>query len=74
MIALTVLVGHFLANPAHNRWLPEASALAVAWIIFLLGPVTGGVVNPARQIGPAACAAAVMRSPHSSAASTGPRP
>jgi glycerol uptake facilitator-like aquaporin len=56
MIALTVLVGHFLAYPAYNRWLPETIALAVALIIFLLGPVTGGVVNPARQFGPAALA------------------
>ena len=30
-----------------------AIALAVALIIVLLGPVTGGVVNPARQFGPA---------------------
>jgi glycerol uptake facilitator-like aquaporin len=56
MIALTVLVGYFLAYPARNRWLPETIALAVALIVFLLGPVTGGVVNPARQFGPAAFA------------------
>jgi glycerol uptake facilitator-like aquaporin len=53
MIALTVLVGNFLAYPAYNRWPPETVAVAVALIIFLLGPVTGGVVNPARQFGPA---------------------
>jgi glycerol uptake facilitator-like aquaporin len=56
MIALTVMVGFFLAYPAYNRWLPEAIALAVALLIFLLGPVTGGVVNPARQFGPAVLA------------------
>jgi hypothetical protein len=28
----------------------------VALVIFLLGPVTGGVVNPARQFGPAVLA------------------
>jgi glycerol uptake facilitator-like aquaporin len=56
MIALTVLVGNFLAHPAYHRWLPETIALAVALIIFLLGPVTGGVVNPARQFGPAVLA------------------
>jgi glycerol uptake facilitator-like aquaporin len=56
MIALTVLVGNFLAYPAYNRWLPVAIALAVALIIVLLGPVTGGVVNPARQFGPAVLA------------------
>jgi glycerol uptake facilitator-like aquaporin len=53
MIALTVMVGFFLAYPNYNRWLPGAIALAVAMLIFLLGPVTGGVVNPARQFGPA---------------------
>jgi glycerol uptake facilitator-like aquaporin len=53
MIGLTVLVGYFLAYPARNRWLPVMIALAVAFIIVLLGPVTGGVVNPARQFGPA---------------------
>ena len=53
MIVLTVLVGYFLAYPARNRWLPVMIALAVAFIIVLLGPVTGGVVNPARQFGPA---------------------
>jgi prepilin signal peptidase PulO-like enzyme (type II secretory pathway) len=56
MIMLTVLVGHFLAYPAYHRWLPVAIALAVALIIVLLGPVTGGVVNPARQFGPAVLA------------------
>jgi glycerol uptake facilitator-like aquaporin len=52
MIALTVLVGNFLAYPAYNRWPPETIAVAVALIIFLLGPVTGGVVNPARPVWP----------------------
>jgi glycerol uptake facilitator-like aquaporin len=61
MIMLTVLVGHFLAYPAYNRWLPVAIALAVALIIVLLGPVTGGVVNPARQFGPAAFASRCSR-------------
>jgi glycerol uptake facilitator-like aquaporin len=56
MIALTVMVGFFLAYPTYHRWLPAAIALAVALVIFLLGPVTGGVVNPARQFGPAVLA------------------
>jgi glycerol uptake facilitator-like aquaporin len=56
MIALTVMVGFFLAYPTYNRWLPGAIALAVALLIVLLGPVTGGVVNPARQFGPAVLA------------------
>jgi glycerol uptake facilitator-like aquaporin len=56
MIALIGLVGHFLAYPAYNRWLPETIGVAVGGIIFGLGPVTGGVVNPARQFGPAAWA------------------
>jgi glycerol uptake facilitator-like aquaporin len=56
MIALTVMVGFFLAYPTYNRWLPAAIALAVASVIVLLGPITGGVVNPARQFGPAVLA------------------
>jgi glycerol uptake facilitator-like aquaporin len=56
MIALTVMIGFFLAYPTYNRWLPGAIALAVALVIFLLGPITGGVVNPARQFGPAVLA------------------
>jgi glycerol uptake facilitator-like aquaporin len=56
MIVLTVMVGFFLAYPTYNRWLPGAIALAVAILIFFLGPITGGVDNPSRQFGPAVLA------------------
>ncbi|HEY3611981.1 MAG TPA: aquaporin [Pseudonocardiaceae bacterium] len=53
MIVLILLVGHFLAYPAYNRWLPLAIGVAVAVLIVVLGPLSGGSANPARQFGPA---------------------
>jgi glycerol uptake facilitator-like aquaporin len=53
LIALVVLVGFFLAYPAYNRRLPYAIGAAVALLIVVLGPLSGGSANPARQFGPA---------------------
>ena len=53
LVAMTLLVGFFLANPSANRRLPVALAAATALIIALLGPRSGGSTNPARQFGPA---------------------
>lgn len=53
LVALTLLVGFFLANPSANRRLPVTLAGATALIIALLGPRSGGSTNPARQFGPA---------------------
>ncbi|MHA6764468.1 MIP/aquaporin family protein [Streptacidiphilus sp. PAMC 29251] len=51
--AVTLLVGFFLVHPEYVRPMPYAVALAVGLIIALLGPVSGGAANPARQLGPA---------------------
>ena len=53
LIALVVLVGFFLAYPAYNRRLPYAIGSAVALLVVVLGPLSGGSANPARQLGPA---------------------
>ena len=53
VIALTLLVGHFLAHPRYSRWLPAAIGVAIAVLIVTLGPLSGGSANPARQFGPA---------------------
>jgi glycerol uptake facilitator-like aquaporin len=52
-IAITLLVGHFLAHPRYSRWLPAAIGVAIAVLIVTLGPLSGGSANPARQFGPA---------------------
>ncbi|MFI5867560.1 MIP/aquaporin family protein [Streptomyces sp. NPDC051546] len=51
--AVTLLVGFFLVHHEYVRPMPYAVALAVGLIIALLGPVSGGAANPARQLGPA---------------------
>ncbi|GAA0596048.1 MIP/aquaporin family protein [Streptomyces crystallinus] len=51
--ALALLIGFFVAHPALTRPMPYAVGLAVGLIIALLGPVSGGAANPARQLGPA---------------------
>jgi glycerol uptake facilitator-like aquaporin len=54
MMALILVVGYFLAHPAYVRLLPYVIGLCVATVIALLGPLSGGSINPARQFGPAA--------------------
>ncbi|MFI6150790.1 aquaporin [Streptomyces sp. NPDC051109] len=52
MVLVTLMIGFFLAHPAHERWFPLALALLICAIIALLGPLSGGSANPARQFGP----------------------
>jgi glycerol uptake facilitator-like aquaporin len=54
MLVLILLVGCFLAYPGYARLLPYAIGLSVGLVITLLGPRSGGSINPARQFGPAA--------------------
>jgi glycerol uptake facilitator-like aquaporin len=54
MIVLILVVGLFLAHPGYARLLPYAIGLSVGLVIALLGPRSGGSINPARQFGPAA--------------------
>ncbi|WP_237555229.1 MULTISPECIES: MIP/aquaporin family protein [unclassified Streptomyces] len=56
LIGLVLVIGFFLAYPRYGRLLPWAVGAVLALIIALLGPRSGGVANPARQIGPAALA------------------
>jgi glycerol uptake facilitator protein/aquaporin Z len=53
LVAVTLLIGFFLAYPARARWLPLTLAAATALIVGVLGPRSGGATNPARQFGPA---------------------
>jgi glycerol uptake facilitator protein/aquaporin Z len=46
-------VWFFLAHGRYARLLPYAIGLYVALVIALLGPLSGGSINPARQFGPA---------------------
>jgi glycerol uptake facilitator-like aquaporin len=52
-LGLILLVGFFLAHPRWHRLLPPALAVVLTAIIALLGPLSGGSANPARQWGPA---------------------
>jgi glycerol uptake facilitator protein/aquaporin Z len=54
MIALTLVVGFFLAHPGFLRLLPYTVGLSAGLVIGIFGPLSGGSVNPARQFGPAA--------------------
>ncbi len=54
MMALILLVGVILAYPRYIRSLPYVIGASVALVIALLGPRSGGSINPARQFGPAA--------------------
>jgi len=49
----TLLIGFFLAYPTRSRRLPLCLAAATAVIVGVLGPLSGGATNPARQFGPA---------------------
>ncbi|MEU5431900.1 aquaporin [Streptomyces sp. NPDC020719] len=50
--AVTLVIGFYLVRPALARSLPYAIGVTVGLIIALLGPVSGGSANPARQLGP----------------------
>ncbi|MCX4404381.1 aquaporin [Streptomyces sp. NBC_01764] len=54
MAALILVVGYFLAHPRFTHLLPYVIGISVATVIALLGPLSGGSINPARQLGPAA--------------------
>ncbi|WP_327287214.1 MIP/aquaporin family protein [Streptomyces sp. NBC_01198] len=54
MMALILVVGYFLAHPRFTFLLPYVIGLCLATVIALLGPLSGGSINPARQFGPAA--------------------
>ncbi|MER7692800.1 aquaporin [Streptomyces sp. NPDC097610] len=53
LMLVVLMVGFFLAHPAISRWLPYAVGAATALIITVLGGLSGGSANPARQLGPA---------------------
>ncbi|WP_198042314.1 aquaporin [Kitasatospora azatica] len=42
-----------MSRPAWTRWIPAALPFATAVVIVILGTLTGGSANPARQFGPA---------------------
>lgn len=42
-----------MSRPTWRRWIPLARSTAVAAVIVILGAMTGGSANPARQFGPA---------------------
>ena len=50
LVAVTLLIGFFLAYPTRSRRLPLCLAAATAVIVGVLGPLSGGATNPARQI------------------------
>jgi glycerol uptake facilitator-like aquaporin len=54
MIVLILIVGFVMAHPGYARLVPYAIGLSVGLVIALLGPLSGGSINPARQFGPAA--------------------
>nr|WSW49092.1 aquaporin [Streptomyces sp. NBC_01001] len=53
LVVVTVMIGFFLAHPARERWFPWVLAVLICVIIAVLGPLSGGSANPARQFGPA---------------------
>ncbi|BBJ47329.1 hypothetical protein SSPO_100470 [Streptomyces antimycoticus] len=55
MMVIIFAVG-FVARPRCARLLPYVIGLSVALVIALLGPRSGGSINPARQFGPATLA------------------
>ncbi|MEV7369100.1 MIP/aquaporin family protein [Streptomyces sp. NPDC004279] len=54
MLALTLVIAFFVARPRFIRGLAPVIGLSVGVVIATLGPLSGGSVNPARQLGPAA--------------------
>ncbi|MGW0086871.1 MIP/aquaporin family protein [Streptomyces sp. NPDC003393] len=53
VLLVVLMVGFFLAHPVISRLLPYAAGAATALIITVLGGLSGGSANPARQLGPA---------------------
>ncbi|MER7852894.1 aquaporin [Streptomyces bacillaris] len=53
LAASALMLAGLLAYPVGRRLLPYAVGLVTALVIALLGPLTGGSANPARQFGPA---------------------
>jgi glycerol uptake facilitator protein/aquaporin Z len=53
MGVIVLLVGLFLSVPRLARYIPYLVGLLISLAIALLGTLTGGSVNPARQFGPA---------------------
>jgi glycerol uptake facilitator-like aquaporin len=53
LMLVVLMVGFFLAHPAISHWLPYAVGTTTALIITVLGGLSGGSANPARQLGPA---------------------
>jgi glycerol uptake facilitator-like aquaporin len=54
MMALILVVGWFLAHRRYVQLLPYVIGASIALVIALLGPLSGGSINPARCFGPAA--------------------
>ncbi|MFD3455094.1 MIP/aquaporin family protein [Streptomyces sp. NPDC058691] len=54
MIVLILVVGFFMTRPGRARRVPYVIGMSVGLVIALLGPRSGGSINPARQFGPAA--------------------
>ncbi|TDU73962.1 aquaporin [Streptomyces sp. KS 21] len=53
LVVITLMIGYFLTRPARERWFPWALAVLICAIVTVLGPLSGGAANPARQFGPA---------------------
>ncbi|MFF0400323.1 MIP/aquaporin family protein [Streptomyces sp. NPDC005248] len=56
MTIIIVAVGFTMTHARHARLVPYVIGLSVALVIAVLGPRSGGSINPARQFGPAALA------------------
>ncbi|MET7308724.1 aquaporin [Streptomyces sp. NPDC005571] len=56
MTIIIVAVGFTMAHGRYARLVPYVIGLSVALVIAVLGPRSGGSINPARQFGPAALA------------------
>jgi glycerol uptake facilitator protein/aquaporin Z len=53
MAGVILVVGFLMARPGPARLVPYAIGLSVGLVIAFLGPLSGGSINPARQLGPA---------------------
>ncbi|GIF62481.1 hypothetical protein Ais01nite_05160 [Asanoa ishikariensis] len=53
MLVLIALIGFLLDRPSWARTVPYVIGIYVGLVIALLGPLSGGSINPARQLGPA---------------------